>query len=273
MIDLHTHILPGIDDGSATLEQSLEMAKIAVDDGITLMACTPHIYPGLYMNDAAGISLARDKLQNHLNEADINLQLVIGADAHLVPELLSGLKSGRVPTLNNSRYFLLEPSHHVAVPNFDKSVFEIMAAGYLPVITHPERLTWIEDHYSMFVDVAKRGAWIQITAGAILGKFGSRAQYWSEKLLSDGVVHIIASDAHNTGRRSPKMADAYERASKIVGKLEASKMVYDRPRAILEDVSPDSVDSVLGLSRLSTGPESNFRGSFHKIKTFFNKKF
>jgi protein-tyrosine phosphatase len=190
-----------------------------------------------------------------------------------VPELLSGLKSGRVPTLNKSRYFLLEPSHHVAVPNFDNSVFEIMAAGYTPVITHPERLTWIEDHYSMFVDVAKRGAWIQITAGAILGKFGTRAQYWSERLLSDGVVHIIASDAHNTGRRSPKMADAYERASKSVGKLEATKMVFDRPKAILADASPETVDQVLGLSSLSIDSESKFHGSFHKIKAFFNKKF
>jgi protein-tyrosine phosphatase len=271
MIDLHTHILPGIDDGSATLEQSLEMAKIAVDDGITLMACTPHIYPGLYMNDAAGISLARDKLQNHLNEADINLQLVIGADAHLVPELLSGLKSGRVPTLNNSRYFLLEPSHHVAVPNFDNSVFEIMAAGYMPVITHPERLTWIEDHYAMFVDVAKRGAWIQITAGAILGKFGSRAQYWSEKLLSDGVVHIIASDAHNTGRRSPKMAEAYEQACKRVGKLEATRMVYDRPKAILIDAPPENSEPVPGLQQLELGSDSK-KSSFQKIKAFFNKK-
>ena len=272
MIDLHTHILPGIDDGAATLEQSLEMARIAVDDGIEVMACTPHIYPGLYMNDATGISLARDKLQTHLNEAGINLQLVIGADAHLVPELLSGLKSGRVPTLNNSRYFLLEPSHHVAVPNFDSSVFDIMVAGYTPVITHPERLTWIEDHYAMFVDCAKRGAWIQITAGAILGKFGTRAQYWSERLLEDGLVHIIASDAHNTGRRSPKMTQAYEHACKIVGKEEAARMVTERPQAILMNSSPETTTAVPGLSLDGLSTSSARVSPFGKIKAFFNKR-
>src|SRR5574337_485004 len=113
VIDLHTHILPGIDDGAKSLELSLEMARIAVADGTTVMACTPHIYPGLYMNDGAGIRRARDKLQMALDLKQMPLRLVVGADAHLVPELRDGLKSGRVPTLHDSRYFLLEPSHHV----------------------------------------------------------------------------------------------------------------------------------------------------------------
>lgn len=270
MIDLHTHLLPGIDDGSKSLEQSLEMAKIAVDDGITVMACTPHIYPGLYMNDAAGITAGRDKLQSHLDEAGIKLRLVVGADAHLVPELLSGLQSGRVPTLNQSKYFLLEPSHHIAVPNFDSAVFEIMVAGYMPVITHPERLTWIEDHYPTFVDLAKRGVWLQLTAGSILGKFGSRAKYWSERLLSDGLVHIIASDAHNTGRRSPKMADAFELVVKLVGKQEATRMVLGRPQAILDNISPDRIKPVPGLINRPVESVSIWRNPIGKIRTFFS---
>jgi protein-tyrosine phosphatase len=270
MIDLHTHLLPGIDDGSKSLEQSLQMAKIAVEDGITIMACTPHIYPGLYMNDAAGITDARDKLQNHLDDSGIKLRLIVGADAHLVPELLSGLQTGRVPTLNQSRYFLLEPSHHIAVPNFDSAVFEIMVAGYIPVITHPERLTWIEDHYSTFVDLAKRGAWLQITAGAMLGKFGRRAKYWSEKLLADGLVHIIASDAHNTGRRSPQMAEAHELAVKLVGKQEASRMVLGRPKAILDNISPDRIRPVIGLSSEPAVRKSFRRNPLIKLRTFFS---
>lgn len=116
MIDLHTHILPGIDDGARSLEISLDMARIAVADGTTVMACTPHIYPGLYMNDSAGIHRERDKLQQALDAHGIPLRLVVGADAHLVPELLQGLQTGRVPTLNGSRYFLLEPSHNVLPP-------------------------------------------------------------------------------------------------------------------------------------------------------------
>ncbi len=164
MIDLHSHILPGIDDGSKNLEMSLAMARMAVDDGIKVMACTPHIYPGLYMNDAAGIAAARDALQASLDEHGIPLKLTTGADVHLVPGLLGRLRAGTVPCLHNTRYLLLEPSHHVAPPRFAESVFELVAAGYVPVITHPERLTWVEDHFQVFVDLTRQGAWMQVTA-------------------------------------------------------------------------------------------------------------
>jgi protein-tyrosine phosphatase len=133
MIDLHSHILPGIDDGATSLEVSLDMARMAVADGVHTMACTPHIYPGLYLNDAQGISRARQQLQAALDVYRIALTLVDGADVHLVPGLLEGLRAGRVPTLHGSRYVLLEPSHHVRPPRFEESVFELVAAGYTPV--------------------------------------------------------------------------------------------------------------------------------------------
>ncbi len=185
-------------------------------------------------------------------------KLVVGADAHLVPELLDGLKTGRVPTLNGSRYFLLEPSHHVAPPHFESSVFNIMAAGFTPVITHPERLVWIEGHYETFVALARRGVWMQITAGALLGKFGKPARRWSERLLDDGLVHLIASDAHTANMRNPQMAEAVERAGTMVGKDEARRMVYDRPQAILDNVEPSQVAPPPGLA---AGREDGNRSS------------
>ena len=260
MIDLHTHILPGIDDGARDLETSLEMARIAVQDGTTVMACTPHIYPGLYMNDSAGIHAARDRLQAALDTYRIPLRLVVGADAHLVPELLEGLKSGRVPTLAGSRYFLLEPSHHVAPPQFEDSVFQIMAAGFTPVITHPERLVWIEDHYATFVTLAQRGAWLQLTAGAIVGKFGKRARYWSERLLDDGVVHIVASDAHTVTVRSPRMSDAIPLLQRSVGAEECDRLLLGRPQAILGNTAPEEVPVPPGLADGHRAPTSEAAG-------------
>ena len=249
MIDLHSHLLPCIDDGARSLEMSLEMARQAVDAGTTIMACTPHIYPGLYMNDSAGIAGHIKKLQAELDANGIALKLTRGADAHLVPELLEGLQSGRVPTLHNSRYFLLEPSHHVAPPNFEETVFQIMAAGFVPVVTHPERLVWIEDHYATFVALAQRGAWMQLTAGAIVGKFGKRARYWSERFLADGLVHLVASDAHTTSVRNPRLSAAVAQLESAVGKEEARRMVYDRPQAILDNALPEQVAPVPGLAR------------------------
>ena len=241
MIDLHSHILPGIDDGSKSLEMSLAMAQIAVADGITQMACTPHIYPGLYMNDRAGITAARDALQLSLDEHGIALSLTTGADVHLVPGLLEGLRAGRVPSLHNTRYVLLEPSHHVAPPRFAESVFQLVAAGYVPVITHPERLTWVEDNYQVFVDLTRQGAWLQVTAGALTGLFGARAKYWGERFLGEGLTHILATDAHSAGRRAPLLSQAKAIAERMLGPEEALLLVEGRQRALMSDASPANV--------------------------------
>ena len=113
MIDLHCHMLPGIDDGAPDRGVALAMARCAVADGITVTACTPHIYPGMYENDREGIQRAIEAFRQVLAEEGIGLELVIGADTHLAPDLLQGIRESRVPTLNGSRYLLLEPPHDV----------------------------------------------------------------------------------------------------------------------------------------------------------------
>lgn len=241
MIDLHSHILPGIDDGSKSLSMSLAMARIAVDDGIKVMACTPHIYPGLYMNNTAGIATARDALQIALDDHDIPLKLTTGADVHLVPGLLDQLRAGMVPCLHNTRYLLLEPSHHVAPPRFAESVFQLVAAGYVPVITHPERLTWVEDNYQVFVELTRQGAWMQVTAGALTGVFGPRAKYWGERFLGEGLTHILATDAHSSGRRVPVLSEAKAIAERMLGAEEALLLVEGRQTSLMENVSPAKV--------------------------------
>jgi protein-tyrosine phosphatase len=248
VIDLHCHILPGIDDGADTLETSLAMARAAVDNGITVTACTPHIYPGLYENTAQGIAKARGALQAELDHRGIALKLSFGADTHLVPEVFEGLKSRRIPTLAGSRYLLLEPPHHVAPPRFEESVFQLQAGGYVPVITHPERLTWIEDHYDVFHRLALGGVWMQVTAGALTGEFGRRPKYWGERMLDEGVVHILASDAHGPTRRGPRLAEGFAAASRRIGASEALHLVETRPRGILDNVEPERLPALPALS-------------------------
>lgn len=238
MIDLHCHLLPAIDDGAPDLVTALAMARMAVADGITVTACTPHIYPGLYDNDATAIRAAVWNLQRQLDREGIALRLVEGADAHVVPELLDGLQSGRIPTLAGSRYFLFEPPHHVAPPRLEETAFQTMAAGYVPVVTHPERLSWIDTHYPVFQRLAKAGAWMQLTAGALTGRFGRQPRYWSERMLDEGLVAIIATDAHHVGRRPPLLAEARVAAGKRLGEQEATHLVCTRPQGILDNTPP-----------------------------------
>lgn len=157
MIDLHCHLLPGIDDGAENLETAIHMARIAAMDGIHMVACTPHIYPGLYPNTGPAIRRAVKLFREQLASAGIPLAITCGADIHLTPDLASGLHSGALLSLHGSRYFLLEPPHHVAPPQLEETVFGLATAGYVPVITHPERLIWIEDYYDLFPRLVKGG--------------------------------------------------------------------------------------------------------------------
>ena len=241
MIDLHCHMLPGIDDGAVDLDMALGMAQMAVENGVHCQACTPHIYPGLYENTADGIRAAIVVLQGELDRRAIALRLVQGADVHLQPDLVGGIRGGRIPTLAGSRYLLLEPPHHVAPPRFDESLFELRMAGFIPVITHPERLTWIEDHYEAFGRAVAAGAWMQVTAGSLTGRFGRRPRYWGERMLDEGLVHILATDAHDLGNRAPRLAEGRDAAARRVGDDEALHLVVTRPQAIVDDRVPDSV--------------------------------
>jgi protein-tyrosine phosphatase len=233
MLDLHCHLLPAIDDGAKDLNTALEMARMAVADGIRTVACTPHIYPGMYENDAGGIRAAIARMRSALEAEGIDLELVEGADVHLDTDLVGAIRENRVPTLAGSRYLLLEPPHHVAPPGLEQQVFSLMAAGIVPVITHPERLSWIEQHYDVFMRLVERGVWMQVTAGALTGRHGRRPRYWAERMLAEGKVHLLATDAHDTRRRPPLLAEAREAASAAVGPEESRCLVETRPAGII----------------------------------------
>lgn len=256
MIDLHCHMLPGIDDGAPDLKVALAMARCAVADGITHTACTPHIYPGLYENQQAGIAQAIEQLRTVFAAEGIALQLSIGADTHLAPDLIANIRAGRIPTLNGSRYLLLEPPHHVAPPQFEESVFQLMAAGYVPVITHPERLSWIETHYPIFQRLVKQGAWMQLTSGSLTGRFGRRPRYWAERMLDEHLVHILATDSHHIDRRPPLLAEGREAAAQRIGQEQAEYLVTLRPQGILDDLSPDKMPPLpaAALGGMSSAP-------------------
>lgn len=238
MIDLHSHILPGIDDGAPELEVSLQMARLAVEEGITVVACTPHIFPGVYDNDAIGIRAAIGELQAALDAAAIPLRLVVGADVHLHPDFLTNLRTGMVPTLADSQYVLIELPTHVPPPQLEHYLFSVLTAGYVPILTHPERLRWIETHHALIGRLVRGGLWVQITAGSLTGGFGRRAQYWAERLLGDGLVHLLATDSHNMRRRPPRLRQAHEIASASLGREEADNLVLVRPQAILDRQPP-----------------------------------
>lgn len=159
MIDLHCHILPGVDDGAANTAIALEMARLALEDGILATACTPHIYPGLYQNSGCSIRAAVAQLRERLANADLPLELAEGAEIHLVPELVAALQQRTFPTLGKSRYVLIEPPYHTAPVRFMQTISDCLALGYVPIIAHPERLGWLSStSYEWLVQAVRAGA-------------------------------------------------------------------------------------------------------------------
>lgn len=235
MIDLHCHLLPGCDDGASDVAVSVEMARAAVADGVKVTACTPHITPGLYDNSAEGIVRGVADLQRALDDAGIDLKLVVGADIHIDPGLRASLRAGVAPTINGTRYFLLEPPHHILPPHFVQFSQSLLDEGYVPVLTHPERLTWIRSHYDVIEAVNEAGMLMQVTAGSLTGAFGRSARYYSERLLSEGRVDLVASDGHNLGSRPPTLSAAYAEVERRLGREQAQELFVTTPERMLND--------------------------------------
>ena len=262
MIDLHSHILPGVDDGSPDLPTSLEMARMAAADGILVMACTPHFMPGMYDNDARDIRHRVADLRRRIADAGISLALVVGSDAHIRPDFLTCLRGGRLLCLNDSRYVLFEPPHSIAPPRLEELLFNIVVCGYVPILTHPERLKWIERHFSMFEKLVNFGVWMQITGGSLTGRFGKRPQYWAEKMLGAGMVRILASDAHNLTSRPPILSDAFAIAKAEVGLSEANNLLIVRPANILDNQPAEKSPPILIAQKIAAAPPSRWRRMF-----------
>lgn len=235
MIDLHCHILPGLDDGPQSMEESLSMARKAFEDGIRTIVATPHTLDGLYTNAFTEISSGVVGLQDALASEKIDLRLCVGADVHLCPQLMARIEKGDAVTINNAgKYLLLElPPQSIPAAVKDE-IFSLRLNGITPIITHPERHPVIQREISILYELISLGALGQVTAMSITGDFGGMVMACAEAMLAHRLVHLIASDAHSPDNRPPVLSPAVEAAEEILGSHEeAERMVKGWPALIL----------------------------------------
>lgn len=236
MIDLHCHLLPGIDDGPEDLATALRLARHAVVAGIRISVVTPHMHPGRYANRAANIRAAAAGFQQSLDAEGIALKILCSAEVRLDHEILSWVGEEQIPYLGHwqgERVMLLEfPHSHVPV-GADKLVAWLLKQGIRPMIAHPERNKDVLRSIDKLLPFVRLGCLLQVTAGAVAGSFGEYAQARAVDLLSRGWVTILASDAHNMEARPPELEPGRVAAAKIVGEEESWKMVRDRPAEII----------------------------------------
>jgi protein-tyrosine phosphatase len=225
MIDLHCHILPGIDDGAKTLEDSVLMANKAVEQGITHILCTPHHMNGKYKNKANEVIIRVAKLQEVLNFQNIPLTLLEGQEVRIFGDILKAIDNNEILFTDIDNTYLLIEFPTAEVPAYtEKIFFELLNQGHTPIIVHPERNAYFRENPNRLIPFIEMGVLTQITAPSILGIFGKDIQKTAMQMIKNNLGHMIASDAHNLSQRGFYLKEAYGLIEKEYSKEKAIKM-------------------------------------------------
>ncbi|OPX90544.1 MAG: Tyrosine-protein phosphatase YwqE [Pelotomaculum sp. PtaB.Bin104] len=229
MIDIHSHILPGIDDGATSPAEAVAMARCAVAGGIRCMVATPHV-TGQYPNVKEGILQAVKNFRQVLQEEGIFLDILPGAEYLLEPDLPGRLSRGELMTINDTGRYLLVELPATLLPDFTLPVFyELQLQGVTPIIAHPERNSVFARDPSALHELVGRGALAQLTAGSLSGLLGPLAAATARKFLAQSCAHFIASDAHAATGRAPELTHAFKKAARLAGEAQALSLVNENP--------------------------------------------
>ncbi|OPJ55323.1 tyrosine-protein phosphatase [Alkalithermobacter paradoxus] len=235
MIDIHCHIIHNVDDGSSSIEESIEMAKIAERDGIKKIINTSHYH--LYSHYVTGKSLEEkvNEFNKLLQEKNIDVKVYVGNELYYSKELISKLDKLDYYSLNNSKYVLIEFPPDNLPKDMEDIIYEFKIRNYIPILAHIERYSEVIDNPNLASDYINQGALIQVNASSILGKLGREIQSTCKILLQNNCIHFVASDAHGSKKRTPRLKESYNYIKDIIGKEKADKIFFENTQAIIEN--------------------------------------
>jgi protein-tyrosine phosphatase len=232
MVDIHHHLLPGLDDGAKDMETAVAMARMAVADGITHIVCTPHA-SGHYTFDPEVNRAKTDELRTKLAEQHIPLTLGSGCDFHLS---FDNVKQAKLEparfSINGLGYLLVEVPDYGLPPALTETFYELQLAGLTPILTHPERNPTLQKEPERMKDWLRGGLLIQVTADSLTGHKGKPSERMALKLVEDRWVHFLATDAHNTTTRPPRMREAHDLVATKFGASYAHALCLTNPTAV-----------------------------------------
>ena len=236
MYDLHVHILPGIDDGPAEMDESVEMARRAAKGGTRIILATPHRKD---VTEGSSVPHIRDLVQtlNHkIQDRAFDVSVVLGMENHLDQDLPLDVAKGRALPMNGSRYILVEMPFFGCPAYVEDVLYQLQSDGLIPVLAHPERIEAFQRDPDMLANFVGKGMLSQVTARSLVGQWGPEVKRFAEHILAGGLAHVLASDAHTPGApRPPTLEHGVQAAALLLGWNAAEKMVRETPLAILED--------------------------------------
>lgn len=233
MIDLHTHLLPDWDDGPGDWEEVFQICRVASEDGIKKIVLTPHLFRVSKYND--DLNVLDERFSEFLVQTEeVDIEFYRGAEVFVQHNLVETIKRHDL-SVHSSNYLFIEFSSDSIVPGVKDLFYSIMLEGFIPIISHPERNSVFQERPDLLFTLIEMGSLAQVTAMSLTGKFGQRTRKTAELFLKNNLVHIIASDAHDSERRPPKLSRGVAAAGKIVGREKAEAMVTVIPQAILDN--------------------------------------
>ena len=233
-IDIHSHILPGVDDGARDLQQTLAMAKAASYDGVTALVATPHVIKGVFDNHKADILQQVLNVDFYLKHCGLKMPILPGAEYYLEPNLAERLAAGTLLTINDTGRYLLVELPATMVPDYtDQILYEIQLQGVTPIIAHPERNLGLAKKPQMLQEWARRGILAQVTSISISGWFGRGAKKRALKFLQTGAAQLIASDGHDARGRAPLINQAFQEIEQLWGTDMARTLTFHNPDLII----------------------------------------
>jgi len=252
LIDLHCHILPGVDDGPSYDEGSLKMAECAVADGIHTLVATPHAFNGIYHNPLPHTLMHIARLKKIIIEKQIPIDIRPGAEVRIHQGMDRSVKEGETASINDTgHYILVEFPHNMILPGARDALFQLFLNGITPVLAHPERNLALQRNPDILSDLVNMGCLVQLTAMSITGELGRDAMAFSHFLLKQRQAHVIATDSHNAESRPPILSSAVEVTAHILGDTKAAEaMVKEIPQIILEGKHFNPPETVKTSKRL-----------------------
>jgi protein-tyrosine phosphatase len=246
--DIHCHMLSGIDDGSKSPGESLDMARMAVEDGIRTCIVTPHQLGAFRCNEGDVIRARTAEFQQVLDAKGVDLQVLPGGDVRIEPDMIDLIAAGRVLTLGDrGRHVLLELPHELYFP-LEPVLNDLAAAGLVGILSHPERNRGLMQSPELLQPLVERGCLMQVTAGSLMGTFGKSSREMTEWMLAEELVHFMATDAHGSRARRPLLWRAYERVAELTDEATAIAVCCDNPLAVAEgrDISLEPMKTPSG---------------------------
>ena len=235
MIDIHSHILPNVDDGAEDIEESIAMARIYLDNGIEKVIATPHYIEGFENSSKDENMIALEKLKEALYKEGLDLDVYIGNEIYTTMDMFALLAEGRVATLNNSRYVLIEFPMLDMPMSTDNIIYELLLKGYVPIIAHPERNRNIIEDPNILYEFINKGALAQLNLPSLEGKYGERIKTTGEILLRHNMIHFVGTDAHSKDRRAPNVKNSLSLLEGIVDSKTFEEITYLNPSKVIED--------------------------------------